>query len=161
MFRLTNRSALSIAAILALGIPLNSGLAQTPQQVYAFDVPLSNQVATNSCSSGEAVALSGNVHFQYTFTTDDAGVHHFTITPSNNITGVGQTSSAAYTAGDSNTYTVNSSDPSTELDVDMQSDLTPQGQGTTLSLVQSLHIIVDIYGTISAQVVQNATQCAN
>jgi hypothetical protein len=161
MVQITKRSAFTALVILALGMSQGLGVAQTPQQIYAFDVPLSNQVATNSCATGEPVALSGNVHFQYTFTTDDAGVHHFTITPSNQITGVGQTSSQAYTASDSNTYTVNSSDPSTQLGVDMQSDLTPQGSGTTLTLVQTLQINVDINGNISAQVGQNATQCAS
>lgn len=161
MIRINKQFALSMLAIFALSSTPGLGVAQTPQQVYSFDVPLSNQVASNSCSTGEPVALSGNVHVQYTFSSDDAGVHHFSITPSNNITGVGQNTSTGYAASDSNTYTVNTADPSTQLQVDMQSDLTPQGSGATLTLVQSLQITVDIYGGISAQVVQNTTQCAN
>ena len=161
MIRTGNKFAVPMLVLLALGSTPNLSVAQTPQQVYSFDVPVSNQIASTSCSAGEPVALTGNVHVQYTFTTDDAGVHHFTITPSSNISGVGQTTSGAYVASDSNSYDVSSADPSTQLETDMQSDLTPQGSGAPLTLVQSLQITVDIYGNISAQILQNATQCAN
>src|SRR5438045_8524591 len=84
--------------------------------VYSSDAILSGQVTTNQCTAtGEPVSLSGTVHFQYSFTTDSNGVNHFSISAASNLTGVGQTSAASYSASDSSSYTVNSSDSSAVL----------------------------------------------
>ena len=130
--------------------------------VYSSDAILSGQVTTNQCTAtGEPVSLSGTVHFQYSFTTDSNGVNHFSISAASNLTGVGQTSAASYSASDSSSYTVNSSDASADLTVNMKSDLVSQRSGAGLSLVQTLHMTVNTSGNVTGQVVQSTTQCGS
>lgn len=129
--------------------------------VYPADVAVDNQVTTNQCSTAEPVALSGNMHFEYTYNTDSDGVNHFSVTVANNLAGVGQNSGMSYTASDSNPYSVDTSEASADLTVEFRSDLNPQGSGSGLTLVQSLHITMDTSGNISGQVTQNNTQCGS
>ncbi|MDQ1450926.1 MAG: hypothetical protein QOK38_792 [Acidobacteriaceae bacterium] len=148
------------AGVLSL-VALSGSNAFAQSQVYALDLPVTAQTTTNTCTAGEPVILNGTVHLQYSFTTDPAGVNHFSITTANDLSGVGQISGAAYKASDSNVYTVNSSDPTAQLNPDLKSDLTPVAVGTSLSLVQTLQISMDTSGNLAAQINQNATQCAN
>ena len=149
-----------VLAVIVAGAAV--GAAQSAAPVYATDANLSNQVTVNQCTAaGEPVSLSGNVHFQYSFITDSSGVNHFSIAVSTNLSGVGQTSSGSYSASDSSSYTVNSSDSSADLTVDMKSDLVRQNAATSLTLVQTLHITVNTLGNITGQVVQSTTQCGS
>jgi hypothetical protein len=45
--------------------------------------------------------------------------------------------------------------------VELKSDLMPQGAAVGMTLVQSLHIVVDTAGNISGNVVANTTSCGN
>ena len=131
-------------------------------QSPAYTATLQNHLTTNSCSAGEVVALNGTISYQVAVTTDPTtGAHTFTITVSNNLNGVGQTTGTNYAASDSSDYIVSSSQPSTEATVEFKSDLTSQGPAPSMTLVQTLHIVVDTSGNISAQVTGNATQCGN
>lgn len=152
------RHSLVAASLIAASM---YSFGQSTSQVYSFDVPITSQTTVNSCTTAEPVVLNGSVHFEYTFTTDSNGVNYFKITPSNSLKGLGQNTGNAYTVSDSNTYTVTSDDSSATLNVDLQSDLTPEGSGVLLTLVQTLKITVDTSGNISGEVTQNATQCAN
>jgi hypothetical protein len=107
------------------------------------------------------VALNGAVHIQSSVTTDSTGVSYFRITAANNLTGIGQTTGTSYAAADSDDYSSNTSDPSADMTVELKSDLKSQGANTSLTLVQSLHIVVDTTGNISAQVVSNSTSCGS
>ncbi len=107
------------------------------------------------------MSLNGTVQIQSSVTTDSSGVNYFTITAANNLTGIGQTTSASYVAADSDDYSSNTSDPSADMTVELKSDLKSQGGNPTLTLVQSLHIVVDTSGNISAQVVSNSTSCGS
>lgn len=155
MFRYSTLLAVLTLLVLVVGIP--SAMAQAG----AVDVAVQNQVTTNNCSTAEPAALSGNMHFEYTFNTDSDGVNHFTVTVTNNLTGVGQNSGGTYGASDSSQYQLDNSQPSGELTVDFRSDLTPQNGGASLTLIQSLDITVDTSGNIAATVSQNATQCGS
>ena len=127
----------------------------------SYDINLNNQVTVNSCSTGEPVALDGNVHIDASVNTDSAGINHFALKATGNLTGSGQTTGSAYTAGDSDDYSSDVDDPSADLTVELKSDLKPQGSSSNLTLVQTLHIVVDTTGNISAQVVSNSTSCGS
>jgi hypothetical protein len=130
-------------------------------QSYPGTVTVQNQVTTNNCSAAEPVALSGNLNLQYSFSTDSNGVNHFTVDVANSLTGVGQNSGGTYTAGDSNQYQVDSSQPTGELTVEFRSDLAPQNGGTGMTLIQSLDITVDTGGNINGTVLSNTTTCGS
>src|SRR5437588_688932 len=67
------------------------------------DVNLNNAVTVNNCSTGEPVALNGDVQVSYSVTTDGAGNNNFSISAANNLSGSGQKSGASYLASDSDT----------------------------------------------------------
>ena len=102
--------------ILLLAFAINNtvlfGQSATPPVTYT--APVTNLTTTNNCSVGEPVALNGTVQISYQVTTDSNGVNHFTITASNNLNGLGQTTGTSYVAGDSSDYNVNSSQASAE-----------------------------------------------
>jgi len=149
---------ISLGVLLTVVVCAGLAAGQSP----AYTVTLQNQVTTNSCSAGEPVALSGSMSYQVAVTTDPTtGLNTFSITTSNNLNGVGQTTGTNYAASDSSDYAVNSSQPSTETIVEFKSDLTSQGSTPSLTLVQTLDIVVDTSGNISAQVTANTTQCGN
>src|SRR5438477_5400742 len=101
---------ISLAILLTL---VSAGLAAA--QAPAYTATLQNQLTTNSCSAGEPVALSGAISYQVAVSPDAAsGQNTFTITASNNLIGVGQTTTTSYPAGDSSDYLVSSSQPSNE-----------------------------------------------
>ena len=145
-------------AILLTGICAGLAAAQAP----AYTATLQNQVTTNSCSAGEPVALNGTISYQVAIGTDaDTGANTFTITVSNNLTGVGQTTGGNYAASDSSNYILSSTQSSTEATVEFKTDLTSQGSAPSMTLDQTLDITVDTTGNISAQVTGNGTQCGN
>jgi hypothetical protein len=127
----------------------------------SYDVNLRNAVTVNNCSASEPVALSGDVHISYSVTTDSSGNNNFSISAANNLTGSGQKTGGVYLANDSDTYSSSTSDPSADLTVELKSALAPQNGGSGLTLVQSLHIVVDTTGNISVQVVGNTTNCGS
>jgi len=157
MLQSSTRMALLTVLLLAAG----SALAQSTPTTNSYDIDVADQVTVNTCSTGEPVSLNGTVQVQSSVTTDSSGVNYFTVTAANNLTGIGQTTSASYAAADSDNYSSNTSDPSADMTVEMKSDLRSQGGNTSLTLVQSLHIVVDAAGNISAQVVNNSTSCGS
>jgi hypothetical protein len=137
------------------------GQSATPPVIYTYTAPVANQTTVNNCSVGEPVALNGTVQISYQVTTDTSGVNHFTITASNNLNGLGQTTGTSYVAGDSSDYNVNSGQASSEATVELKSDLVSQGSAPNMTLVQTLHVTLDNTGNISAEVVDNLTQCGS
>jgi hypothetical protein len=128
----------------------------------AIDVPIANQITVNQCSAGEPVALNGMVHVEFALSTDSNGNNLFAVTASNNLTGVGQSTAAQYTAADSEDYTLSSNQSSTDGTVQLKADLAPQGgTGTATTLVQQLQISVDNSGNLNVQVVSNTTRCGS
>jgi hypothetical protein len=127
----------------------------------SYDINLNNAVTVNNCSGGEPVALDGSIHIDASVNTDSSGINHFAIKATANLAGSGQTTGSAYLASDSDDYSSDVDDPSTDLTVELKSDLKPQGSASGLTLMQNLHIVVDTTGNISAQVVGNATSCGS
>jgi len=148
---------------LALQLATPAAFGQSvPPVVYSYTTNVQNQTTTNNCSAGEPVNLNGTVQFSYQVSTDPTiGTNQFSITASNNLTGVGQTTAGNYTASDSADYVFSSSQPSTEATVQLKADLMSQGSAPSMTLVQTLDIVVDTSGNISAQVTDNSTQCGN
>src|SRR5690349_11827308 len=125
-------------------------------------VPITNAVTVNQCSAGEPVALNGTITVQYSVGTDANGNNLFYVTASNNLTGVGQSTGAQYAAGDSEDYTLSSSQTSTDGTVQLKAELAPQSSGgTDMTVVQQLQISVDTVGDLNVQVVSNTTTCGN
>lgn len=152
----------SLRNLFGILLTLVVGAALAAAQSGGYSATLQNQLTTNSCSAGEPVALSGTMNYQVTVGTDpDSGANTFTIMASNNLAGVGQTSGTNYTASDSSNYVLSSTQSSTEATVEFKSDLTSQGSAPSMTLDQSLDIVVDTTGNISVQVTGNSTQCGN
>lgn len=146
--------------LLALMVLASVAFAQSTPATYKIDVPVSNQVTTNQCSSaGEPVSLNGNMHAEMTFTTDSSGVNHFSVAVSNNLNGTGQNSGLSFTAQDSNSYTINTGDVGGDITVEFRSDLNPVGGGAGMTLIQTLHLSTDTSGNIGLEVTDNNTQC--
>ena len=147
--------------ILAATLLCAAGALAQSAVTNTYDLGVTDQLTVNTCSMGEPVSLNGTIHLSYSVSTDSSGVNSFTVTAANNLAGVGQKSGAGYVAGDSSDYNSNTTDSSADMTVDLKSDLTPQGGGVGLTLVQSLHLVVDTSGNISAQVVSSATGCGS
>jgi hypothetical protein len=75
--------------------------AQNQPTTYIYDAYLDSQATVNTCSAGENVNLNGTIRFTYYVTPDSSGVNHFVIKAASNLTGVGQTTGANYTAAES------------------------------------------------------------
>jgi hypothetical protein len=154
-----SRAATVLAGILLCGA---GALAQSGTPVTnSYDAAISKQVTVNQCSMGEPVALDGVLHVSYSVSTDSSGTNQFTVTAANDVTGSGQKTGIAYAASDSANYNSSTTDSSADMTVDLKSDLQPQGSAPGLTLVQSLHIVVDTSGNISAEVVSNTTGCGS
>jgi hypothetical protein len=157
MFHSFKRVAILLGILLGAAV----ALAQSTPVTNSYDLSVTDETTVNSCSVGEPVALNGTVHLDYSVTTDTSGANHFAIAAANNLSGVGQKTGAAYAANDSEDYTSNTTDGSADLTVELKSDLKSQAGAPALTLVQSLHIVVDTIGNISAQVVSNTTSCGS
>jgi hypothetical protein len=151
----------SLTVLLALLLGLGMALAQSAPVTNSYDLIVTDQKTVNTCSSGEPVSLNGVMHFSYSVSTDSSAVNHFSVSVANNLTGVGQNTGTYYAANDSDQYNSNNDDTSADLTVELKSDLKSQGSAPGMTLVQSLHIVVDTSGNISAQVVSNATGCGS
>ena len=150
-----------LTVLLAPLLGLGTALAQSAPVTNSYDLIVTDQKTVNACSSGEPVSLNGVMHFSYSVSTDSSGVNHFSVTVANNLTGVGQNTGTYYVASDSDNYSSNNDDTSADLTVELKSDLKSQGSAPGMTLVQSLHIVVDTSGNISAQVVSNTTGCGS
>ena len=150
-----------MTVLLALLLGLGTALAQSAPVTNSYDLIVTDQKTVNTCSSGEPVALNGVMHFSYSVSTDSSVVNHFSVTVANNLTGVGQNTGTYYVASDSDNYSSNNDDTSADLTVELKSDLKSQGSAPGMTLVQSLHIVVDTTGNINAQVVSNTTGCGS
>jgi len=148
-----------LVAVLGTLLLAAAASAQNQPTTYIYDAYVDNQTTVNTCSAAENVNLNGTIRFSYQVTPDSSGVNHFAITAANNLTGVGQTTGANYTAAESNEYDANTPDSSKEMTVELSSDLNSQGASASMTLVQALHVTVDTNGSIAAEVVSNNTSC--
>ena len=151
----------TILVVIAVAIATAPAFAQSGP-LNTVSVPITNAVTVNQCSAGEPVALNGTINVQYSVGTDSNGNNLFYVTASNSLTGVGQSTGAQYAAGDSEDYTLSSSQSSAEGTVQLKADLAPQsGGGTDMTVVQQLQITVDTVGDLNVQVVSNTTSCGS
>ena len=151
----------SLGILAAILLCAAGALAQSAPVTNSYDASITNQMTVNQCSIGEPVALDGVLHVSYSVTTDSSGANQFTVTAANDVTGSGQKTGLAYAASDSADYNSNTTDSSADMTVELKSDLKPQGSAPGLTLVQSLHILMDTSGNVSAQVVSNTTGCGS
>jgi len=151
-----------VSRILSFAVALLAALiapAAFGQSTYSTDVSV-NQTASTTCSSGEAVALSGNLHFGYSFTTDaTTGINTYQITLASNLSGVGQVTQTSYAGNASFAYSYPSTDSPAQITAQLQYSLNSQGSAPSLMLTQTVNITVDTSGNISASVASSSTQC--
>ena|SRR5216683_6145621 len=122
-----------------------------------------NQTAATSCSSGEAVALSGDLHLAYSFTNDAAtGINSNHVAILSNLSGLGQATQTNY-AGENASfgYDFPSTVSPAQITLQLGSRLSSHGSAPSLTLNQTVNITVDTSGNISASVANSSTQCAN
>ena len=146
--------SLALAVVAALSAP-------AAQAQSTLDVAV-NQTAATTCSSGEAVAVSGNLHFAYSFTTDSTtGINTYHIAIASNLSGVGQATQTGY-AGENASfgYDFPTMDSPATITLQLGSRLFAQGSAPSLTLNQTLNITVDTSGNISAAVGNSLTSCA-
>jgi hypothetical protein len=150
----------SLAAVLVCATGA-LGQAANPPVTNTFTAYVDNQATVNNCSPGEPVALNGTVVFSYQISTDSTGTNQYSVTATNSLTGIGQTTGSSYVAADSNDYASSTSDSSKDMTVELSSDLKSQGSTPSMTLVQTLHITMDIGGNISADILANTTSCGS
>jgi hypothetical protein len=122
-----------------------------------------NQTAATSCSTGEAVALSGNLHFAYSVATDSAtGINTYHIVIASSLSGVGQATQTDY-IGENASYGYEFPTTASPAQITLQlgSRLSSQGSAASLTLTQTVNITVDTSSNINASVAGSNTQCAN
>ncbi len=145
----------AVALLAALMAPAAVG-----QSTYSTNVSV-NQTASTTCSSGEAVALSGNLHFTYSFTTDAAtGINTYQITLASNVSGVGQATQTSYAGNASFAYGYPTTASPAQITAQLAYRLDSQGSAPSLTLNQTVNITVDTSGNISASVASSSTSCA-
>ena len=115
--------------------------------------------APTSCGSGEAIAISGTVHLEYTFSTDANGSNTYTVTGTSKATGTGQTTNAAYAGNGEFGFTFSAPDSPAQYATTIHYSISAPDQGVSLRLRQSLNVSVDNAGSISAAVSNVATEC--
>lgn len=131
------------------------------QSGYAYSASVSQTVAT-SCASGEPVALSGTMQFQYSVTTDpDSGTNRFQIAIASSLSGVGQATQTAYAENDTYSYGVTSASSPVQVTLQLQPTLVSQGSTPNLLLPQTVSITADTSGNISATVTNGSTTCGS
>jgi len=147
---------LSLAVAVAAALSAPAARAQS-----TLDVAV-NQTASTTCSSGEAVALSGNLHFTYSFTTDAAtGINTYQVAILSNLSGVGQATQTSY-AGENASFGYNFPTTASPAQITLQlgSRLFSQGSAPSLMLNQTVNITVDTSGNVGASVASSSTTCA-
>lgn len=149
--------------ILGLVVALLSALiapAALGQSTYSTDVNV-NQTVSTTCSSGEPVALNGNLHFTYSFTTDaTTGTNTYQITLVSNLSGVGQATQTSYAGNASFAYSYPTTASPAQITAQLQYPLNSQGSAPSLMLNQTVNITVDTSGNISASLGSASTSCA-
>jgi len=129
------------------------------QSTVDFNV---NQTAATACSTGEAVALSGDLHFAYSFTTDSTtGINTYRVVIASSLSGVGQATQTDYVGNASYGYEFPTTASPAQITLQLGSRLRSQGSAPNLTLTQTVNITVDTSGNISASVAGSSTQCAN
>ena len=146
--------SLALAVTSALSIP--AALAQSTVNISV------NQTASSSCPSGEPVALTGNLHFTYSFTTDPVTlINAYQINVSSGVSGIGQSTQTNYAGGASFGYNLSTTNSPAQFTAQLSYGLNSQGSAPSLTLNQTVNITVDTSGNISASVANSSTQCAN
>jgi hypothetical protein len=148
--------ALSVITIVGVAFSQQMSMAQS-----AIDVPI-NQTVSSTCPSGEAVALNGNLHFTYSFTTDPTtGINTYQVNVGATASGTGQTTQSNYSGSASFGYNISSTTSPAQFPVQLSYGLASQGSAPGLALTQSLNVTIDTGGNVSATVVDGSTRCAN
>ena len=135
--------------------------AALAQSGYSYSVSV-GQTVSSACSSGEAVALSGALQFQYSVTQDpDSGNYRFQITVVSSLSGVGQTTQTNYAENDTYNYGVTSASSPVQFTLQLQPTLVSQGSAPNLLLPQTVTITADASGNITASVANGSTACGS
>jgi len=158
-------------AIFATGIvgwlvlPASRALAQASSG--ASDVAVNETVST-TCSAGEPVALTGNLHLDLSVTTTTdttvippTPVYVYQVTISSDLSGVGQTTKAGYVASTGYSGGSQSTSSPAQFSVALRYGLDSHGEAPSLMLNQLVNITADNTGKISATLANSSTDCVD
>ena len=129
-----------------------------------------NQAAATTCSAGEAVTLTGTMHFEYTVgqssVTDPAtGItttyNNFQLNLTTDLTGAGATTKTKYIASTASSTSSSTTDSSAQFTVTLRYGLASQDAAPSLMLNQVVNVTVDTGGHISATLVSSSTDCVD
>lgn len=135
--------------------------AALAQSGYTYSTSVGQTVST-ACSSGEAVALSGTLQFQYSVTQDpDSGNYRFQIAIMSSLSGVGQTTQTNYAENDTYGYGVTSASSPIQVTLQLQPTLVSQSSAPNLVLPQTVNITADTSGNITVSVANGSTSCGS
>ena len=129
------------------------------QSTYGTDVAV-NQTASTMCSSGEPVALTGNLHIQYSVTSVPLAGTRYEISMASSFSGTGQTTQTVYSGSGSYGYGFTTTDSPAQVTLQLSTPLGSKGDAPSLRLSQSVSITVDTSGSINASVISSSTDCA-
>ena len=129
------------------------------QSASSYDAAVSQTVST-TCGNGEPVALTGNLHFQYSVTADPGGGNRYEIAITSRFSGVGQTSQASYAGNGSYGYGFTTTDSPAQVTLQLSTPLTSEGSAPSLMLNQTVNITVDTAGNIGVSLGSASTSCA-
>ena len=149
-----NIAPIAILVIVGMIVASREVLAQSSADVAV------NQTASTTCSAGESVALSGNLHVQVSTAADPNGGTRYEIGMSSSLTGVGQSTQASYSGSGSYGYGFTTLDSPAQVTLELGTPLKSQGSAPDLRLSQSVSITVDSSGSVTASVASSSTDCA-
>ena len=160
------RVAIFATGIVAwLALPASRAVAQASSG--ASDVAVNETVST-TCSAGEPVTLTGNLHLDLSVTTTTdtttvppTPVYVYQVTISSDLSGVGQTTKAGYVASTGYSGGSQSTGSPAQFTVALRYGLDSHGAAPSLMLNQTANITADNMGKISATLVNISTDCVD
>ena len=148
-----------VFAILSVATLALTNTAALAQSGYGTDVAV-NGTASTTCSSGEPVALTGNLHIQYSVTSVPLAGTRYEISMASSFSGTGQTTQTVYSGSGSYGYGFTTADSPAQVTLQLSTPLGSKGDAPSLRLSQSVSITVDTSGSINASVISSSTDCA-
>ena len=129
-------------------MPVGSAMAAN---VVDESIPISLS-AYNPCS-GEAVDLSGRVHYLVNVTEDATGGYHLDVhLNTQGVSGTGQTTGAKYEVNYTDTFQLNVTNAGLEATAPLHLNVIGQGQAPNFLLHAQFHIRVDATGGLTTYV---------
>jgi hypothetical protein len=149
----------------AVGFALLQGVVSAPllaDQLITSNVtaPLSIVVQSGTCTTPQAIALSGQLHMSFSITTNNNATHIHSHANSQNISGIGLIDGSRYTLVIVNNGEFNFNGvPPLELQSSSDSDLISQGSTPNLHVRLISHMTVNANGDVTVEFLKGSIVC--